>query len=293
MIYEICLFFQILICLLICVAVYADRLESLYLPTSSGQNSVKVYPSPDNQYIPSSVQNYYNAPSRQYLAPTKSRIVATPKIVQPSKSSRQYLASNNQNSGIKQEYSVPAASRQYIPPTEQSASNGQYYAPISQYSPFSNQNRVPITYNKAQRTQYIDPTFEVNKYSQNSYGQVPIVRSINNPNAGDGSYHYAYETANGISAEEQGNIGSAKGSFAFSSPEGNVVSLQYTADEYGFHPQGAHLPTPPPIPKEIQRSIGTNLAEEASSGYHDRSKNEQTYDSVTVEAARQIGGYKY
>lgn len=28
-------------------------------------------------------------------------------------------------------------------------------------------------------------------------------------------------------------------------------------------PQGAHIPTPPPIPEEIQRAIEKNLADEA------------------------------
>jgi hypothetical protein len=33
------------------------------------------------------------------------------------------------------------------------------------------------------------------------------------------------------------------------------VSTRYTADETGFHPEGEHLPTPPPIPGPIQRAI--------------------------------------
>ncbi|KAJ8940993.1 hypothetical protein NQ314_010521 [Rhamnusium bicolor] len=34
--------------------------------------------------------------------------------------------------------------------------------------------------------------------------QIPILRYDNNPNQGDGSYNYQYETANGISARERG-----------------------------------------------------------------------------------------
>lgn len=36
---------------------------------------------------------------------------------------------------------------------------------------------------------------------------------------------------------------------------GNPITLTYVADEHGFHPQGSHLPTPPPIPEDIQKSL--------------------------------------
>lgn len=86
-----------------------------------------------------------------------------------------------------------------------------------------------------------------------------IIRQINDINP-DGSYSYAYETENQIFAEEQGfqkdgGIQVAQGQYQYTSPEGQVVRLVYMADENGFQPQGAHLPTPPPIPKIIQRAL--------------------------------------
>uniref|UniRef100_A0A1S4N1V2 Uncharacterized protein n=1 Tax=Pediculus humanus subsp. corporis TaxID=121224 RepID=A0A1S4N1V2_PEDHC len=93
---------------------------------------------------------------------------------------------------------------------------------------------------------------------------IPILRhdSVVNP---DGSYQYAYETANGIVGEEQGylkNAGNpeaeaqvAQGRFSYTGDDGVPISLTYVADENGFQPQGAHLPTPPPIPPAIQRAL--------------------------------------
>ncbi|KAF7274223.1 hypothetical protein GWI33_013105, partial [Rhynchophorus ferrugineus] len=70
---------------------------------------------------------------------------------------------------------------------------------------------------------------------------------------------YNYETGNSISAEEHGDARGAgtkaQGSFAYVSPEGQRVSVSYTADENGFVPQGSHIPTPPPIPAEILKSL--------------------------------------
>lgn len=77
----------------------------------------------------------------------------------------------------------------------------------------------------------------------------------------------SYETANSIKAQETGtlkktsdpenpNVIVAQGSFSYTDKEGNQISLTYTADdEGGFVPQGAHLPTPPPIPADIQRAL--------------------------------------
>lgn len=80
-------------------------------------------------------------------------------------------------------------------------------------------------------------------------------------------YFFSYETENGIKADETGTIKKtsdpenpevivAQGSFSYTDKEGNQISLTYTADdEGGFQPQGAHLPTPPPIPPNIQRAL--------------------------------------
>ncbi|XP_077291770.1 larval cuticle protein LCP-17-like [Arctopsyche grandis] len=80
----------------------------------------------------------------------------------------------------------------------------------------------------------------------------------------DGSYQFNYETGNGISAQETGslkNVGAeneaqvAQGSAQWTAPDGTPIQLTYIADENGFQPQGAHLPTPPPVPEAILRAL--------------------------------------
>ncbi|XP_029158861.1 pupal cuticle protein 20-like [Nylanderia fulva] len=96
--------------------------------------------------------------------------------------------------------------------------------------------------------------------------KIPIL-SYSNENAGDGNYEFSYETGNGITVQEtghqQGESEAVSGSFSYTGPDGVQYSVTYTADENGFHPQGAHLPTPPPIPPEIQRGVELALAAEA------------------------------
>ncbi|XP_021942172.1 endocuticle structural glycoprotein SgAbd-8-like, partial [Zootermopsis nevadensis] len=55
--------------------------------------------------------------------------------------------------------------------------------------------------------------------------------------------------------ENAGDIQVIQGSFSYTAPDGSPISLRYIADETGFHPEGAHLPTPPPIPIAIQRAL--------------------------------------
>ncbi|GLV39285.1 Cuticular protein 49Aa [Carabus blaptoides fortunei] len=93
---------------------------------------------------------------------------------------------------------------------------------------------------------------------------IPILRQVQEINP-DGSYNYAYETGNGIAAEEQGylkNAGQpdleaqvAQGQYQYTAPDGQLIRVVYSADENGFQPQGDHLPTPPPIPAAIQRAL--------------------------------------
>nr|CAD7461588.1 unnamed protein product [Timema tahoe] len=105
---------------------------------------------------------------------------------------------------------------------------------------------------------------------QPSTSPIPIISYENEGVNFDGSYKWSYETANEIRAEETGfvkNLGVAdqetqvaQGSYSYTDPEGNKIALTYIADENGFQPVGSHIPTPPPIPVEILKSLEYNAA---------------------------------
>ncbi|XP_058130735.1 basic salivary proline-rich protein 1-like [Anopheles ziemanni] len=91
---------------------------------------------------------------------------------------------------------------------------------------------------------------------------IPILR-YENVNNGDGSYRFDYATGNGIQHQEEGflrNLGPEKseqvvsGGYSYTAPDGQQYSVQYKADANGFQPVGDHLPTPPPLPVELQEA---------------------------------------
>lgn len=94
----------------------------------------------------------------------------------------------------------------------------------------------------------------------------------------DGSYKAHYATGNNIQATETGYLKDAnaanpngvlvqEGAFSYETPEGEIINVNYVADENGFRVHGNHLPTPPPVSPEIQKSLdqiyeGIRLAKE-------------------------------
>ncbi|XP_045502012.1 cuticle protein 3-like [Colias croceus] len=108
--------------------------------------------------------------------------------------------------------------------------------------------------------------------SQHGYGQRPLAektaRILNYHSENNGhNYQYAYETENGIKAQEAGHVThgtAAEGAFSYTGDDGHTYTVTYTADEHGFRPQGAHFPTPPPIPDAILKSLEQNARDEAN-----------------------------
>ncbi|KOB72938.1 Cuticular protein PxutCPR18 [Operophtera brumata] len=80
-----------------------------------------------------------------------------------------------------------------------------------------------------------------------------------------------------IKAQEAGQVTGhesgteAHGAFSYTGDDGQVYTVTYTADENGFHAQGAHLPTSPPIPEAIAKSLEQNAKDEAA-GIYDNGK---------------------
>ncbi|XP_059089983.1 larval cuticle protein LCP-17-like [Tigriopus californicus] len=75
-----------------------------------------------------------------------------------------------------------------------------------------------------------------------------VVRS-NAPNA-NGEYDFQYQTDDGVNRQEQGqtiqngaeDINEITGQVSWTSPEGELVTLNYVANENGYQPTGSHVP---------------------------------------------------
>ncbi|KAI5631628.1 insect cuticle protein domain-containing protein [Phthorimaea operculella] len=92
---------------------------------------------------------------------------------------------------------------------------------------------------------------------------IPIIH-FDKEQGTDGSYKTSYETGNHITAQESGflrpvgedqNALVQSGSYSYTAPDGQVITVEYTADEFGFRVKGDHIPTPPPVSPEIQKGL--------------------------------------
>merc|ERR1712080_320603 len=77
---------------------------------------------------------------------------------------------------------------------------------------------------------------------------------LNNPTDADGNYNFNF-AMDGMEREESGQPGNVEGGYSYTSPEGELVSVEYVADEFGFHPVGSHIPVAPPMPPHVRRLL--------------------------------------
>jgi len=78
---------------------------------------------------------------------------------------------------------------------------------------------------------------------------IQIVQAEND-NDGDGNYKFTYALSDGTNREESGSLKQVgevqaqtqQGVVSWTSPEGQVITLRWKADENGYQPEGDHLP---------------------------------------------------
>ena len=80
---------------------------------------------------------------------------------------------------------------------------------------------------------------------------VVVVRELLHNNIGVDGYQYNYELSDGQKKEESAELRNAgtddealvvRGSFSWVDANGQLHTIEYTADENGFHPVGADIP---------------------------------------------------
>lgn len=140
-------------------------------------------------------------------------------------------------------------------------SQGQY-----QQQPQQQQQAAAAASSQQQQYKDLDSSAQVNDRHISTTTYVPILH-WNKEQEHDGTYRTSYETGNNIIAEESGYIKTfgegddkveglvQQGSYSYTSPEGQLITVHYTADETGFHASGDHIPTPPPVSEEIQKGL--------------------------------------
>jgi hypothetical protein len=75
-----------------------------------------------------------------------------------------------------------------------------------------------------------------------------------------------------------------QGRFSYPAPDGTPITIEYTADENGFHAQGAHIPTPPPIPEAIRRALAANPPGPDDEKYDQQQRFQQRFGGPAYNA---------
>lgn len=127
--------------------------------------------------------------------------------------------------------------------------------------------------------QSYEPQYHQAQYESDSADKHAQIIKSEDHREKDGSYVTSYETSNGISAQEHGYVKNARskehetqvaeGYYSYIGKDGKKITVHYSADENGFRAHGDHLPTPPPVPKEIQESLAKNAAEGGHEQYYE------------------------
>jgi hypothetical protein len=98
------------------------------------------------------------------------------------------------------------------------------------------------------------PVAQEERRGRQSGGVGLALGMLNNPADADGNYNFNFAD-DGMEREESGHPGAVEGGYSYTSPEGELVSVEYVADEFGFHPVGSHIPVAPPMPPHVRRLL--------------------------------------
>lgn len=110
---------------------------------------------------------------------------------------------------------------------------------------------------------YTVPNYDTTPKSTTPTSTTPL-RQYPNIQPSKPLYNYTYNGDTGIQAQESGhlnNVGTnqealeARGSYSYTDKDGNTFQVSYIANENGFQPKGAHLPTVPPLIKTALQYI--------------------------------------
>ncbi|KAG5898893.1 hypothetical protein JTB14_000141 [Gonioctena quinquepunctata] len=292
----------------------SQLVEQATLPVRSSEPSVPVtqYPKPNGQFQHSIPSNQYTEVFHQYSSPPvqspnhlnkpNEQFPANSQYSEYSSiSANQYSKTNGQFPSTFQEpnsfIQSSVSSNENIRPNEHLSGTSQYSGPTehsrissnlfyeSEKESFGSFKQIESsTFSQIPSSQYSKPIGQVaspNGHSPSSANQIAIIKSSIIPNPGNGFYSYNYETENGIMAQEEGTLVNdavnVKGGYSYTSPEGEQIIVEYTADEDGFKPTGSHVPQ---IPEAILKSIEINKAAEARGEYQEglyQDENEQKY----------------
>ena len=186
---------------------------------------------------------------------------------QPSQAFHHQQQPQQQNHNRNSQYEQD---RYHQPDTQQTQYEEQRQS--SQQSNFQQQDKrstTPIPILQWNKQQEHDGTYRA-RYYQISYN---FLINVCQMKVSDEQFNLflnifiSYETGNNIIAEESGyikTIGTGddqtealvqQGSYSFMTPDGQLITTHYTADETGFHVSGDHIPTPPPVSEEIQKGL--------------------------------------
>jgi hypothetical protein len=261
----------LLICFVIGCA-SAARLDNTYIPPSnaiSAGGSGNILAAPKQDYgVPSRPSFGPSNNNRQQIGSIQSQ--TQQQIINRPGSQQGTYTSHTQGQGYQGvsagSYSVGSQAPQ---PQYQAQSTYQTAAP--QYNGYQQQaSGYRPSVSQSGSNQYQSGA----SYSGPTTTPIPILE-YENVNNGDGSYNWRYVTGNGIMAQEQGYLNNpqsenpeqvAIGSYSYTAPDGQLISLNYKADSNGFQPEGAHLPQPVQLPPEyyaavqLQEKVAAELA---------------------------------